>query len=289
MSGDTNDLQNGKASFDDIYDRPDPRAYVRGLSALEYQTPEHARRVFGVLVDAARRRADQPVAIADLACSYGINAALLNHDLTLEEFYDRYRTDEVADWSPERLADADREFYAARRRPDAVRTVGIDTAANAIAYALAVGVLDGGGSEDLEAHEPGPALRSELADVGLVTVTGGIGYITAATFDRLLGAVATGTVPWVAAFTLRWIDMRPIADALARHGLVLERFDGKTFRQRRFADETERDWVLGELERLGRDPDGAETDGYHHTELFLARTHAEADAVPLEKLLAPAL
>jgi hypothetical protein len=32
----------GKASFDDIYDRPDPRAYLRTLSGLNYRTPEHA-------------------------------------------------------------------------------------------------------------------------------------------------------------------------------------------------------------------------------------------------------
>lgn len=289
MSNDTRDIQAGKASFDDVYDRPDPRPYVRELSALEYQTPEHARRVFGVLVDAVRQRVDHAVSMVDLACSYGINTALLNHDLTLAEFYDRYRCADTAGWTSEELIAADREFYAARRRDDAVHTVGLDPAANAIDYAVAVGVLDAGSADDLEAHDPSAALCAELADVGLVTVTGGIGYITAKTFDRLLGAARGPRVPWLAAFTLRWIDMRPVAAALARHGLVVERLEGHTFHQRRFADDAERRYVFGELRCLGVDPTGVETDGYHHTEFFLARSRDEVAAAALETVLAPVL
>jgi hypothetical protein len=279
----------GKASFDDIYDQPDPRAYVAGLSELEYRIPGNARPIFAHLIDLTRQRSGDDLAVLDLCCSYGINAALLNHGLSLDDFYARYTADEVAAMSTEELRKADRAFYAERRQPDAVRMVGLDVAANAIDYAISVGILDAGASEDLEANDPSGTLKKELADVGLVTVTGGIGYITEATFDRVLGAASGDVVPWVAAFALRWVDMSTHVTALERYGLVLEQLQGHTFRQRRFADDSERDFVLGELDRLGMDATGMEAEGYHHTNFYLARRAEEIEATALEDLLAPVL
>jgi hypothetical protein len=136
---------------------------------------------------------------------------------------------------------------------------------------------------------PSAQLARQLADVALVTVTGGIGYITAATFDRVLDASRRLEPPWVAAFSLRWVDMAPIGAVLAHHGLELEQLEGRTFRQRRFADGGERAHALGQLRRLGLDPDDAEADGYHHAAFYLARPRGQAGAVPVDELLAPVL
>ena len=279
----------GKASFDDIYDQPDPRAYIRELSELEYQIPGHASGIFRYLIDQVRDRRDGSFAVADLCCSYGFNPALINHDLTLEALFARYGTPEIAALSPDELAASDRAFYAARRRPDALPVVGLDVASNAVEYARRIGILDVAAAENLESDEPSEGLRRDLDHVGLITVTGGIGYITETTFDRLLNAISAEMAPWVAAFTLRWVDMEPIRRALHRHGLALERLDGHTFRQRRFADAGERAHALSELRRIGVDPEGIETDGYHHTWLYLARPAGEAKANPIDELLAPAL
>lgn len=281
----------GKASFDDVYDLPDPRGYMETLSALEYQIPDHARAVFAHVVDHLRGGdgGGGPFAVADLCCSYGINPALLNHDLTLHDLYVRYASPDVAGLTADELAEADRRFFAAHRRADPVRAVGLDTAANAVGYGERVGVLDVGAAENLEQAAPSEHLARELADVRLVTVTGGIGYITATTFDRLLAASTRPRPPWVIAFALRWVDMDPVAEALADHGLVLERLEGYTFRQRRFADDAERAYTFSELARLGFDPDGVETDGYHHTWLYVARPRDDAAQTPLPALLAPAL
>lgn len=279
----------GKASFDDIYDQPDPRAYIRELSELEYQIPAHASGVFRYLIGHLRDRSGDGLTVADLCCSYGFNPALFNHDLTLDELFARYAAPEVAALGPHELAAADRDFYAARRRDDAVPAVGLDAAGNAIDYARRTGILDVAAAENLEADEPSEELRRDLAPVGLVTVTGGIGYITETTFDRVLEAAGAQGPPWIAAFTLRWVDMEPIAVTLEEHGLVLERLEGHTFRQRRFADGQERAYALAELRRIGVDPDGVETDGYHHTWLYLARPIAEAKTTPIDELLAPAL
>lgn len=75
---------------------------------------------------------------------------------------------------------------------------------------------------------------------------------------------------WVAAFALRWVRYERIAEILARYGLATEQLSGHTFRQRRFADDTERDYVLGELENMGIDPAGKETEGWYHSNFYLS-------------------
>ncbi len=72
----------GQTLFDEIYNQPDPRVFYSRLGRLDYQSPHHAQPVFRRLV-AARMRSG-PVTVLDLCCSYGVNAALLNHHLSLD-------------------------------------------------------------------------------------------------------------------------------------------------------------------------------------------------------------
>ena len=273
---------NGKTSFDDIYNRADPRQYVQTLVDLEYQIPAHARGVFDHVARLLRdRRGGEPFSVLDLCCSYGTNAALLTHDLTHDELNAHYRSPEVQDLTSAELVAHDRAFFARHRRPDGIRVVGLDVAANAVGYAKRAGILAGAASDDLETHEPSPELVDLLTDTGLIMVTGGIGYVTERTLTRLVDAAGPEEPPWIAAFVLRWVDMAPITTALERRGLQVERLPGRTFRQRRFGGDDERRYVMGQLAELGIDPDGAERDGYHHTWLYLARPVAAVEAEPL--------
>jgi hypothetical protein len=267
----------GKACFDAIYTRDDPRAYYAALRPLEYQIPQHAQRVVRSLL----RQRSGPETIVDLCCSYGVNAALLAHDLTLEDLYEHYAaevgTDDVAE-----LIAHDRAYFAAHRRSDAPRTVGLDQSAPAIAYACAAGQLDAGFAEDLETTEPSPALREAVADATMITVSGGVGYITYRTFERVVAAAKQP--PWVVALVLREVSYEPIAEALAGFGLVTERLATPTFRQRRFADDEEEQAALKRIDALGLSAVGKEDTGFYHAELFLSRPSAEAER-PLEELL----
>ena len=83
----------------------------------------------------------------DLCCSYGINAALLNHDLTLDALYARYGSPELAALSTDEVAVADCAFYSEHRRSHPVQIVGTDVADQAIAYAQRVGLHCAGSSE----------------------------------------------------------------------------------------------------------------------------------------------
>ncbi len=279
----------GKASFDEIYDRPDPRAYFETLQQLDYQIPQHGQGVFLALMESRRETygEESPHDVLDLCCSYGINAALLNHRLRLDDLYEHYASAQMASLSSFELAALDRAFYAARRRPGRALSVGVDAAANAVSYAVQVGLLNEGFAENLENSEPSAALQAAAARVGLITVTGGIGYISQRTFQRILNCATEP--PWIAAFVLRMVSYEPIAEALSHYGLVTEKLATRTFPQRRFAHSEERQYALDELARVGVDVSGKEEGGYYHAELFVSRPAWDAAEMSLESLVAGAV
>jgi hypothetical protein len=288
--------QTGKQDFGDIYDAPDPRAYWRRLAPLDYRIPQRAQEVYAQLLEARggvpaqdtedAENAGGQLTVTDLCCSYGTTAALLTCTCTLDDLWERYCSTELDGMSDDERITRDAQFYAERRRPAPPRVIGVDTAANAVSYALRTGLLDGGRSENLEEAEPSPQLQRLLADTDIVTVTGGVGYIGPRTFDRVLSHIEADRAPWVAAFVLRWIDYGTIADALAHHGLVTEQLTTRTFPQRRFTDAGERDHVLSTLAEMGIDPQGRESHGEHHASFYLSRPPADVAANPVDTWIA---
>ncbi|MFJ9852751.1 hypothetical protein [Streptomyces sp. NPDC101150] len=285
MSNTTASTDWGKADFEAIYNCPDPRRYFTTLQPFEYQIPHHGQAVFRAVTEVLqRRRSDRPpLNVVDLCCSYGVNAALLNHRLSLTDLYRRYAGHGHGGPATPRLAQEDRKFFATRRRPEAARVIGLDAAEHAVDYAQSVGLLDRGFSENLELDDPSPQLRAALAGIDLITVTGGVGYISERTFGRLLDCVSAP--PWIAAFVLRTVSYDPVSALLTRAGLVTEKLTTRTFRQRRFTDGEERRATFAALAARGLSTVGKEADGFYHAELYLSRPAADAAALPLTGLL----
>jgi hypothetical protein len=280
--------EQNKANFDHVYDLPDPRGYFEALGALDYLAPEHGRRLFPTLLRELRAGAG-PDGVLDLCCSYGVNAALLDHDLTLEDLYAHYASPELADLPTEGLLEADRAFYAGHRNGGPSGIVGADSAANAVRYALGAGLLGAGFGEDLERGEPSGDFRRGVGNVGLITVTGGVGYVWERTFDRVLRSVTEarpdGATPWVATLPARLVDYGPLSDLFSGYGLVTEKLSARTFPQRRFADAAERDHALRELAKLGVDPAGREEEGWYHADLYLSRPAGKVSRASVDELL----
>ncbi|MFC5722925.1 hypothetical protein ACFP1Z_22420 [Streptomyces gamaensis] len=273
----------GTTRFDAIYDCPDPRPYFTALRPLEYRTPHHAQGLFRRLAARLRTLDGRPPVVLDVCCSYGVNAALINHEVTLDELYERYTGPATAALSSAELVAADRRWFADRRRPDAVPVTGLDVAARAVAYARAAGLLDAAFAENLETGAPGPGLLRAARRARLITVTGGTSFLTARTLAALVAAA--GEPPWVAAFWLRTLPYEPIARALAAHGLRTETVAARTYPQRRFTDAEERDWALAAVAAAGADPRGRESEGYYHAALHVSRPARDVAAVPLAELL----
>lgn len=257
----------GKASFDDIYERPDPRDYYARMSDLDYRIPELAKPIFQQQI--REYRASARVAtptVLDIGCSYGVNAALLRFDTTMHDLTEHYRT-----------ADGDRAALIARDRADLgtadglpdVRFLGMDASAPALGYAEEAGLLHATVHADLESGEPTDEQRELLASADLIFSTGCIGYVT----EKTLARVATAHPrrrPWMAHFVLRMFDFAPIAAELAALGYRTEQAPG-LFEQRRFASVAEQTQVLNTLSAKGIDTTDRETEGWLYAGLYLSR------------------
>ncbi|MBF6331333.1 class I SAM-dependent methyltransferase [Nocardia transvalensis] len=252
----------GKASFDDIYDRPDPSSYYTRLSELDYRIPELAKPHFQQLIADYRAAHGSAPTVLDLGCSYGVNAALLRFDTTVAELAEHYRAGDTA----ARIA-RDRERLAAVDRQPQVRFIGMDASAPALAYAASAGLLHEIVHADLEAGDPTDAQRRVLGSADLVISTGCVGYINERTLVRVARSHGS-RLPWMAHFVLRMFAFDPIARQLTGLGYRIERQPG-TFRQRRFASQAEQTQVLNALSANGTDPTGLEADGWLHAQLYL--------------------
>ena len=258
----------GKVSLDHIYTASDPRTYFQVLRPLGYCVPQLAKPYFDKVLKEYRETEQVPVPrVLDIGCSYGINAALLKHDITMDELYDRY--DGSGPDSRAALLERDRDLAHSRRPARPLRFTGLDASANALAYAHEAGFLDDTVNADLETDDPTPAQRDRLAGTDLVISTGCIGYVTERTLTRVVRA-QDGRLPWMAHFVLRMFPFDPVEAALDELGYRTVRADG-VFRQRRFAGPEEQRGVLDSLAAAGVDASGLEEDGWLYAQLHLSR------------------
>ncbi len=285
--------KSGKTNFEIIYDMEDPREYFNTLGSFDYCIPRHGQRVFSELIEARRANGsangsgEGRTRVVDVCCSYGVIAALLKHEITLDDLYVRYGSEELTGLLSEELAEADAAFYREHLKEAAPEVIGVDVARNAVSYGVRSGALDAGFAENLEEEEPTEELRRAVSGTDLLTITGGVGYVSERTFERLLECMTEGPqgqIPWVAVFALRWVSYEDVSETLSSFGLVTEKLEGHTFTQRRFTGDEEREYVLEELAGMDIDTTGKEDTGWYHANFYLSRP-AEESKIPLEALL----
>ena len=278
-------INEAKANMDHIYNQPDPRAYFRELRKIGYSIPGLAKPIFQKLISHLRRGPNETVHLLDLGCSYGVNAALLKHDLSMPDLYEHWDSKALSEVTSEEVVEHDRRFFADLDEPEGIEVIGLDQAESAVAFAEEAGLLDEGLAVNLETEPlPGPA-KENLAAVDLVTSTGCVGYVTEKSFDRLLPAVTQGRSPWMGNFVLRLFPFDPIEVALNDWGYVTEKLEGRTFVQRQFVSTDEQERVLEQLHERGIDPTGEETEGNLLAEFYLSRPNDEVAEIPIERLL----
>ncbi len=273
-------MSTGKSDFNEIYNQPDPRSYYRTLSQLDYEIPQHGADMFAALLPYCSKHS--PPTVLDLCCSYGVGGVLLKTDLQLQDVYAHYRDAVGSGLETDELLRSDAEWLDGHRQPDAPRVIGLDVADNATRYGVNTEAMDEGFVENLEAALPSPDLTKQLDEVDLIATTGGVGYITARTFNGLLDV--SDNKPWVAAFCLRAYNYQPIADGLAERGLITEK-SPQCYPQRRFADADEQRWAIGETVANNCDPAGLETTGRYFADFYLSRPPAAVEERSLDELL----
>ncbi len=278
----------GKQDFAKIYNRPDARTYFQTLKRVDYAIPEVAKPIFRGLLGDLRARPegdrDRGLTVLDLGCSYGVNAAMLKYDFTMEGLYDYYDRGEERPF--DEAVEQDRQFFEHRDEDLDLNVIGLDEADRAVEYGLATGLLDDGVAANLETSPLGDDDADKIKGCDLVTSTGCVGYVTDRTFRQLMPRFADGDRPWFANFVLRMFRYEPIADVLCEAGYVTRKLEGALFPQRRFATTEERTAATEAIQQLGLEPEPElETDRYY-AEFFLSQPKDEAETVPLDRLAA---
>lgn len=275
-----------KANMDYIYDQPDPRAYSRELEKLGYAIPGNAKPIFRQLISHLQRRHGGTVRVLDIGCSYGVNAALLKHNMSMEELYDHWGRAVLRDLAPVEVARSDLQFFDELEGSEDISITGLDQAESAVAYGLQAGLLDKGLAVNLEIDPVPDAAKANLALVDLVTSTGCVGYVTEKSFEGLLPFITQVRLPWISNFVLRMFPFDAIDECLREWGYVTEKLEGATFVQRRFDTALEQQEVIEKLHERGLDPTNKESNGQLLAEFFLSRPAQEVEARPIERLLA---
>jgi carnitine O-acetyltransferase len=262
----------GKVSLDHIYAQPDPRTYFSTLRKLDYCIPQLAKPYFIELIREYRESQQIPVPnVLDIGCSYGINAALLKCDATMEELYKHYCSLDARTQDRNTLLARDRDLVRSRNRLQYTRFVGLDNSRPALTYALSAGFIDSAVHADLERCDPTEQQREQFAETDLVISTGCLGYISDRTISRVARAHGERK-PWMAHFVLRMFPFEPVAESLAGLGYETVHIEG-IFKQRRFASSEEQSLVLDTLSAARVDPRGLETDGWLYAQLYISRPH----------------
>lgn len=251
------------------------------LAQLDYRIPQEAKGAFRQILAARRRVCGADSAkVIDVGCSYGVNAALLKYDLSIEELSGHY--EEAAELSRAELVARDVAYFEEAADP-ALEVVGIDAAEEAIRYALEAGILDGAITTNLEAMVPTPQDAELIAGADLVISTGCYGYVSDRTFEHILDH-CEGSQPWMAHTVLRMFDFGEAEQLLEARGYVTEKLAG-VVPQRRFASREERHNTLDNLAAAGIDAAGLEEQGWYFAELFVSRPREIAETQPIGDVL----
>jgi len=276
-----------KSNMDDIYDQSDPRAYFYELHKLDYKIPGVAKPTFQKLIAHLQKCRDNAVHILDIGCSYGVNAALLKHDLSMEDLYEHWGQKDILEAPPEDVIMHDQVFFDNLDKHEEISVIGLDQSEAAIAFAKKTGLLDEGIAVNLETKPLSAQAKEGLAPVDLVISTGCVGYVTEKSFECLLPAVSQGQSPWIANFVLRMFPFDTIEETLNDWGYVTEKLEGQTFVQRNFASTEEQEQVIDQLYTHGIDPTGKETEGHLLAEFYLSRPANDVAKAPIEQFFAP--
>ena len=273
--------------MDSIYDRPDPREYFNTLEKLNYAIPGNAKPLFQKLISQFRRRHQlEEICILDLGCSYGVNAALLKHNLSLDDLYNHWTQDELEDATTEEVIQKDRQFFDDLNDSENLKVIGIDQADNALTFAENVGLIDEGLAVNLEQEKLPEDVRQGLEPVDLMISTGCVGYVTEKSFEQLMEPITERKSAWIANFVLRMFPYDQIEKALSRWDYKTEKLNGQYFRQRDFASTEEQNRVVEQLKSQGIEPSCLETEGHFVAELYVSRPKKDVHELPLPQLLA---
>ena len=243
--------QRALENFNQLYDVESPRPYFNRMRELDYQIPESANTIYQWCVRELRRvHGTAKLTVLDLCAGYGVNGALLQLAISLEDFYAYFDSTETA---VDGRGFFDRLAFSNRRKDTALNIIGLDIASKALDYSRDAGFIHKAYTANLETEQAPLGLQHALAHCALVMVTGGFSFIGSKTIEKVLAAITDqgDKRPWIVGFPPLHIDLTGVLNTLMQHGYVIQPTLQQRVRQRRFASSGEQARELDALSRSG--------------------------------------
>ena len=259
-----------KRNFTDIYTQKFPDDYLEEMKRLHYRIPDKTKTLYLSLAEQLYKKLSRPINILDIGSSYGINAALMKHDLEMSDLENYFLQEENT------TLEQTKQFFEKMPSNDHLKFFQIDISDNALQFSEDVKLCKKGICVNLETES---LPIKEVPSFDMIIATGCIGYIGYRAFSNLFELIKKQQTKYsqseiekpVFAFSvLRIFDMEKIQQTFDYYGYSLVRTDLDPIRQRRFSDSGEKSHTVSLLHSKGIDSKGFEDDGHFYAHFYIA-------------------
>ena len=261
--------------FDDIYNLPDSRAYFNEMYNAQFENAHHASKAFmSAFKEVRRLRNLASLNVLDFASGYGIGSLLLRHDIELSEVLDRYKNAQFDLDTTAATILSDQHWLQSNRNTDLqCQIAGVDIAQRAVEYGHQVGIFDYSFGENLQDAMPSEKLTRFLKTCHLIIEVGSVAHMLPDAVEKMLNKCEE--LPWIITSPIRGNESQESLEVMRSAGLFVEPMPIAPFRHRLFLDEAEQQRAIEIIKSHGLNPEGIETLGSFHAQLYLARPRNE--------------
>ncbi|MGI0086647.1 MAG: hypothetical protein ACREBI_01630 [Nitrosotalea sp.] len=256
-----------KKDFTDVYIQKYPAPYLEEMKNVEYRIPDQTKPLYKHLAERVVNYTKRPVKILDLGSSYGINSALLNHELIMSEL-DAFFVEN----NPNPSIKSTQNFFDDLPNNDPnLEFYLVDTSSPALDFAEKAGLCEGSFCINLEKETISSKLQQVMHDIDLIISTGCVGYIGWKSFAKIFEKIGADRDPLpIFAFTLlRIFPSDGIERVFKENNFELLKTKIGPLKQRRFYDETEMNDTLELLKSRNIDTKNLEESGYYFADFYV--------------------
>lgn len=259
-----------KKDFTNIYTQKFPNSYLKEMKRLDYRIPDKTKPLYLSIAKQLYNKLSKKIKIIDIGSSYGINSALMKHNLTMSELDDFFLKEEPS-------VEQSKQFFERLSLDESLDFYQIDISEPALKFSENVSLCTKGICVNLET---GNLPIGELPQSDMIIATGCIGYIGYRAFSNIFELIQkqnseknladSNRGPVFAFSVLRIFDMADIEKTFDHYGYSLTKTDVHPIRQRRFSDSEEKHRTLSLLHDRGIDTKWLEDDGYFYADFYIA-------------------
>ena len=270
-----------KKDFTNIYMQKFPNAYLKEMRRLEYRIPDKTKPLYLTIIKQLHKKLSKKINILDIGSSYGINSALMKHDLKMSELDDFFLNEQPT-------IEQSKLFFDNLPSNDVMDFYQIDISEPALRFSENTGLCKKGICVNLES---GNLPIKEIPQSDVIIATGCIGYIGYKAFSNLFELIKRRQSEYDSSFpkkgpifafsVLRIFDMEKIEKTFEHYGYSLVKTDLKPIKQRRFSDLEEKHKTISLLHNKGIDTKWLEDDGHFYANFYIASPKKlETDLIP---------